>query len=181
MNLTKPAQAMELRRLSWCWADADMATTTIANRYSAKLLFEFHIVVDGKPMVRRTCEERIIIVRALSADAALREAKRKGRASEFRFRNTHGDPGHFRLVGVMDLLELGVECEPEEVWYDITERVRPSERRASIIPREKDLNAFRVEALRRRGVQNRADLKALPNKQVQLTRSANVKRRGPRS
>jgi Domain of unknown function (DUF4288) len=161
-----------------------MATTrpNPTDRYSAKLLFEFHIVVDGSPMVRRTCEERIIIVHAQSASAALREAKRKGRASEFRFRNTFGDPGHFRLVGVMELLHLGVECDADEVWYDITQRVRPSERRASILPREKDLNAFRVEAMLRGGVQAQAPAQALPNKRMQLTRSAKANsRRGPRS
>ena len=118
-----------------------------ADRYSAKLLFEFFITVDGRPMVRRMCEERIIVVHAFSAKGALREALRAGKASEFRFQNGDGDPGHFRLVGVLDLLRLGVECVPGEVWYDITQRVRPSERRASIVPPTAELHAFREEAL----------------------------------
>ena len=152
------------------------------DRYSAKLLFEFHIVVDGRPMVRRMCEERIVIIHARSAAAALREAKRKGRASDFRFRNTFGDPGHFRLVGVLDLLHLGLETDVDEVWYDITQRVRPFERRTDILPRERDLNAFRVEAMLRDGGQVQAAAKALPNKRMQLTRSAMANgRRGPRS
>ena len=36
-----------------------------ADRYSAKLLFEFYITVDGTPGVRRLCEERIILVHAI--------------------------------------------------------------------------------------------------------------------
>ena len=121
------------------------------------------------------------MIHAASAAAALREARRKGRASEFRFRNGDGDPGHFRLVGVMDLLHLGLECEPDEVWYDITQRVRPSERRRTILPRPRDLNAFRTEALLRGGKRGRAVVKPLPNKELQLTRSAPARRRGPRS
>jgi hypothetical protein len=123
-----------------------MARRPDLDRYSAKLLFEFLITIDGKPMIRRMCEERIIIVRATSAAAALRAATRKGQASQFRFRNADGDPGHFRLVGILDLLHLGVECDKDEVWYDITQRVRPSERRDIILPRREDLNAFRTEA-----------------------------------
>jgi len=165
-----------------CWADAEpREEMSPEDRYSAKLLFKFNIIVDGSPMVRRMCEERIIIVHAPSARAALREAKRKGRASEFRFRNTYGDPGHFRLIGVMDLLHLGVECDASEVWYDIIQRVRPSERRLALLPRATDLNAFREEALLKGAKRGRALSKALPNKQMQLTRSAKARRRGLRS
>jgi hypothetical protein len=47
---------------------------------------------------------------------------------------------------VLDLLHLGVECEPNEVWYTIRQRVRPMERRSSLIPRSEKLNAIREEA-----------------------------------
>jgi hypothetical protein len=50
---------------------------------------------------------------------------------------------HFEFVGVLDLLELGVECDADEVWYDIVERVRPMERRHAILPKENDLSALR--------------------------------------
>src|SRR5687768_15036198 len=119
-------------------------------RYSAKLLFEFHVRPKNTQPVRRLCEERIIVVRVSNARGALREAIRAARASEFRYRNNSGAPVHFRLVGVMDLLHLGVECEPNEVWYDITQRVRPYERRAKILPRTASLQAFREEAMPRR-------------------------------
>jgi uncharacterized protein DUF4288 len=158
-----------------------MARRPELERYGAKLLFEFLITVGGKPMARRVCEERIIVVHAASAAAALRAATRKGRASQFRFRNTDGNPVHFRLVGIMDLLHLGVECGDDEVWYDITERVRPSERRSTILPRREDLSAFRTEAMSMGSKRSRAPEKALPNHEMQLTRSAAARRRGPRS
>ena len=151
------------------------------DRYSAKLLFEFRVTVDGTPTTRRTCEERIIVVHASTARGALREAMRKGKKAQFRFRNTYGDPGHFRLVGVMDLLHLGLECEPDEVWYDIVERVRPSERRRRFIPSREKLNAFREERLLHGPKRSRARERALSNNQMQLTRSAKAGRRGPRS
>jgi hypothetical protein len=43
-------------------------------------------------------------------------------------------------------MHLGIECEPEEVWYDILRMIRPMERRAQLIPRERDLNAIGLEA-----------------------------------
>jgi hypothetical protein len=45
----------------------------------------------------------------------------------------------------MDLLRLGSECEEEEVWYDITERLLPMERSARLIPLARALNAIREE------------------------------------
>jgi hypothetical protein len=112
--------------------------------YAAKLLFEFFIVADGKPGVRRLCEERLILITAPNALIALRAARQEGRASEYRSANG-GSPLHFRLVGVLDLLRLGAECRANEVWYDIVQRVRPMERRSAIIPPESRLNAVREE------------------------------------
>jgi hypothetical protein len=151
-------------------------------RYSAKLLFEFHVKLKGAQGVRRLCEERIIVVRASNARDALRVAIREAGASEFRYRNNNGDPVHFRLVGVMDLLHLGVECEPNEVWYDITQRVRPYERRAKILPRTAELQAFREEAMPR-GQRKVRGLKAGAAQQRDAADEvrAGHGRRGPRS
>jgi len=44
-------------------------------RYAAKLLFQFRVVVDGEHGVMRTCEERILVLRASSARKALVMAK----------------------------------------------------------------------------------------------------------
>jgi hypothetical protein len=52
---------------------------------------------------------------------------------------------HFRFVGVLDLCHLGVECQPNEVWYAIGHRLRPMERRRSIIPSVSRLSAVRNE------------------------------------
>lgn len=112
-------------------------------RYAAKLLFQFRVSVDGQTKRRRICEERIIIFRASYAQAALQEAKRRGRAAQHSYKNIHGDAVCFQFVGVLELLHLDACCDPDEVWYDITERVRPMERRASIIPPAKRLCAIR--------------------------------------
>jgi hypothetical protein len=112
-------------------------------RYAAKLLFQFRVTAGGSPGIRRLCEERIITISAPQARAALKEAKRRGRATQYRYQNSDGNPVHFDFIGVLELLRLDPACEPDEVWYDITERIRPMERRASIIPPEGHLSAIR--------------------------------------
>jgi len=99
-------------------------------------------MVDGKPNKKRTCEERVIVLTARTADEALRKAKVYGKAERHTYNNNYGNPVHFELVGILDLLHLGPECEDGEVWYDITERLKPMERRKKIIPPEHKLNAI---------------------------------------
>jgi len=117
--------------------------TEPSGRYAAKLLFQFRVMVAGSPGVRRLCEERIITLSARHGQAALQEAKRRGRAAQDRYKNIHGDPVHFELIGVLELLRLDPVCEADEVWYELTERVRPLERRASILPPSSRLSAIR--------------------------------------
>ena len=112
-------------------------------RYSAKLLFQFRVMVDGSAGVRRICEERIVTFSAKHGKAALREGKRRGRLAEHRYENNDGNPVHFEFVGVLEVLRLDPACEADEVWYEITERVRPMERKASIIPPESQLSEIR--------------------------------------
>ena len=100
-------------------------------------------MVDGSPGIRRRCEERIITFSATDGRAALREAKQRGRVAQFRYKNSDGNAVHFEFVGVLELLRLDPGCNADEVWYDITDRVRPMERRASIIPPERQLSAIR--------------------------------------
>jgi hypothetical protein len=114
-----------------------------SGRYAAKLFFQFRVMVDGSPGVRRTCEERIVSFSAAHGQAALREAKRRGRAAQHRYKNSDGKAVYFEFIGVVELLRLDPACEPDEVWYDITDRVRPMERRATIIPPESRLSAIR--------------------------------------
>ena len=111
-------------------------------RYAAMLLFQRRVVVGRQSAARRLCEQRIINFVAANAAAALSEAKRRGRAAEFRYRDSMGDMMYFECVGVLDLQDLGAECGPDEVWYQIVELVKPSERRKQLCPPESRLRAF---------------------------------------
>jgi hypothetical protein len=100
-------------------------------------------MVDGSPGIRRLCEERIVTFSGTDGRSALREAKERGRAARHHYKNNEGNPVYFEFVGVMELLRLDPGCEADEVWYDITKRVLPMERRASIIQPESRLSAIR--------------------------------------
>ena len=113
------------------------------NRYAAKLLFQFRVVGVGAKM--RICKERIILLQASTAEQALKQAKRKGCESQFQNLNEHGEKVRFEFVGVMDLLYLGIECEKDEVWYDVRTRLMPMERKRKLIPKEEELNAIAWE------------------------------------
>lgn len=83
------------------------------------------------------------MLEAKSARMALGLAKRKGRASQYRYKNSEGNPVHFEFIGVMELKCLGPECDQDEVWYDIVEYLLPLERKERFIPPDSDLNALR--------------------------------------
>jgi hypothetical protein len=112
-------------------------------RYSAALLFQYRVVVDGVAGKRRLCERRIIHFRAPDGRSALGHAKRRGKQAEHHYRNNEGNPVFFEFVGVRDLICCDPTCEPDEVWYQIVEMVRPMERRRQIIPPESELSAIR--------------------------------------
>ena len=114
-------------------------------RYSALLLFQFRVMVRGDPGKRRLCEERIVHFKARSAQRALAIAKRRGKTAQHWYVNDEGYRVYFEFIGVMDLRYLGPECERDEVWYDLVQRVLPMERRRDWIPRERDLDAIRNE------------------------------------
>jgi hypothetical protein len=110
-------------------------------RYSAKLLFQWNPEPNGvRGAARRLCEERIVTYRASSSRAAVAKARSFGRKGEVR-------SGGVRLqfVGIVQLMELGLESEPQEVWWELSRRVRPTERRAQLIPAERDLLVYRDE------------------------------------
>jgi len=98
-------------------------------------------MVGRKPNRRRRCEERIIVVKATSAKGALAQAKRYGAKCRHTYDNSNGDDVHFEFLGVMELLQLGLECDKEEVWWEHVHRICPSERRISLIPTDYDLLA----------------------------------------
>ena len=110
-------------------------------RFSAKLLFQFRV---GSSSVMRLCEERIILLTAQSGRGALALAKKRGNAAQHSYKNGEGATVRFEFIGVLDLLHLGVECEADEVWYNITQRKLPKERASQILPPESSLNAIRT-------------------------------------
>ena len=111
-------------------------------RYAAKLLFQFRVTIDGDSGKRRICEERIVLLNATSGRAALAQAKRRGKKAQSNYENSDGNPVRFEFIGIQDLRCLDPECENDEVWYDIVERLLPSERRAKLIPPESKLSAI---------------------------------------
>jgi hypothetical protein len=116
-----------------------------AERYSALLLFQFRVVSarTGAANRRRLCEKRLIVLEATSPREALQQAKRRGREAEHDYLNADGDRVYFEFVGVMDLLSLGLECDPDEVWYDFARLLEPMERRRRWCPPEAELRAGR--------------------------------------
>ncbi len=107
-------------------------------RYAGKLLFDWNPdPVTGSRIIRLS-EERIIIFAARSARDAVKRAKRLGRQGELRY-----DGGQrLRFVGVLQLMELGIECGEGEVWWEFRRRRRAKERVRALIPAEKNLYVF---------------------------------------
>ncbi len=115
-------------------------------QYSARLLFQFRVETQGSPGKRRLCEERILHFRAGSGWEALALAKQKGGLAEHHYLNSDDDTIFFEFVGMMELLHLGTECDEDEVWYEITERLVPMERKDRLVPPEEELQVIRNEA-----------------------------------
>lgn len=120
------------------------------NRYSAKLLFQWRVTSGGTSGQRRTCEERIIVLKADSAAQALAKAKRKGRDGQFDYTSSDGNPVEFQFIGIMELLKLDPVCEEDEVWFEVKERLLPMERAEKFIPPEHLLEAIRNEPRRKK-------------------------------
>jgi hypothetical protein len=97
-------------------------------------MFQFRVVANRRSYARRLCEERIFIIDAGSAPESLAKAKRRGRKAEHRYRNTYDHMVHYEFIGVMAIVELGLECDDDEVWYEFYDRVRPDKRRSRFIP-----------------------------------------------
>jgi hypothetical protein len=89
----------------------------------------------------------MIVFRATSAAEALKQAKRRGRDDEFKYKNSDGNTVYFEFVGVLELARLGIECGPDEVWYQISDMMMPMERRGTILPPESRLWAVALERL----------------------------------
>ena len=121
--------------------------TTDYHHYAAMLLFQFRVVTAGASNKRRLCEKRLILLTAPNARAALRAAKRRGREAQHDYRNSEGGQVRFEFVGILDLLHLGVECEPDEVWWQLCQLHEPMERRCKLLPPESQLQAIAADKL----------------------------------
>lgn len=115
-------------------------------RYSAKLMFQFRVMIAGKSNKRRIVEQRIILFEARSAEEALISAKNRGKREEYNYKNDDGNDVFFEFVGVVELIHLGIETQTDEVWYDISEKITPLEKIEKHIPKNKCLSAFKYES-----------------------------------
>jgi hypothetical protein len=104
-------------------------------RYSAKLLFQYF--VDRKKT--NLFEERIVCFSAASDERAILVAKQSGSAAVFSSVNDEGQQVRFTFVGIRDLRHLGIECEENEVWYDVFELAEPLPRRSELVRSEASL------------------------------------------
>jgi hypothetical protein len=98
------------------------------------LLFQFRVITEGVSNKRRLCEKRLIVLTAPNGRAALRKANQRGRDSQHSYLNGEGGKVRFEFVGVLDLMHLGPECEPDEVWYELCRMHTPMERRDRLLP-----------------------------------------------
>lgn len=114
--------------------------------YSAKLLFQYRVVVGGKSDVRRVREERIVLLRARTEREALARCTRWGR-SEHRTEFRAGRRIEYEFIGVTGLNAtfFSVTEDPTEVWYEFSIKLRPSERRHKFIPSCRSIQASYLE------------------------------------
>lgn len=105
-------------------------------RFAAKLMFQWRVIRPTQK--RRLCEDRIICFDSRNTKSALTHARNYGRSANYRYTNANNEEVAFEFIGIMDLLELGAECGPQEVWYDIRERLQPMESKAKWIPTDEE-------------------------------------------
>ena len=111
-------------------------------QFSCKLLFQWRPIRNGIVRQRRVCEERIVTYKAKNSESALKWAKKYGKSEEFT-ENIEDGEVHFEFIGVLALKDITLAFDEGEVWYEIKEMVKPSERRDKIIPKESELEAIR--------------------------------------
>jgi hypothetical protein len=114
------------------------------NRFAAKLLFQYRVRRRPSESKLRICEERIVVLAKPTGAAAHAEALKIGKNSEASYSNDEGNPVYIEFVGILDLIDLGPECGPGEVWYEIKTMLTPMERRRALIPKKTELSAFRT-------------------------------------
>jgi len=111
-------------------------------RFAAKLLFQFRPSRPAEGSTIALCEERIVTFSAVSSRAALVKAKQIARRASHSYPVVGGGRVKLKPVGIMELMELGVETEPGEVWWDLYRRRVRGGRRSRLVPPERSLRIF---------------------------------------
>ena len=107
-------------------------------KFSVKLLFQFRI--HRQKSLRRRVEIRIVTFQAKSFEAAIATANAKGHGAQFTYKNTTNQNVKFQYVGIMDIIQLGVEIDdPDTTWYDVKWLVQPSERKRVLVLSKREL------------------------------------------
>ena len=114
------------------------------HKFSANLLFQYRVMVDGDPGKRRSCEKRIIHFKSTDPEEAYKHAMQHGKKSQHKYKNSDKNWVYFDFVGIIDLMHCGVECEEEEVWYQTLELLEPKERKSKHLLPKKEMHAFRT-------------------------------------
>ena len=104
-----------------------------------QLFFQFRVVAKNVSNKRRTCEKRIILLEAASNRDAYEKGEKRGINSEYSYKNDDGNNVYFEFIGIMDMIELGDECDDDEVWYDIRDYIQPLERSSILLPEKNEL------------------------------------------
>ncbi|MGH8568396.1 MAG: hypothetical protein ACREXU_10360, partial [Gammaproteobacteria bacterium] len=107
-------------------------------RYAAKLLFDWNPDPVTGSRVRRLFEERIVVFSARSARTALTGAKRRGQRGQVRYESGH----RLRFVGLLQLMELGLDTGDGEVWWEFRRRRVTITQAKTLLPADKDLYVF---------------------------------------
>ena len=111
-------------------------------KYAAKLLYQFRVVVNNKSNKMRICEEKIIRFDAENADEVYKKVNQRGKDDEYSYLNDDKNRVYYEFIGIQDLMHLGIECEYDEVWYEIKNYLKPNERKNKFIPNKNELSIF---------------------------------------
>jgi hypothetical protein len=112
-----------------------------SRRFAAKVLFQYR--VEGRSAKSPTlCELRIIVCEAQSERQAVQAFRRIINSSTCEIANPGAPRVQVRPIGIVDAMELGIEADPNEFWYEFRQITRAMKRR-------EELTLHSAELLRR--------------------------------
>lgn len=93
-------------------------------RYAARIIHQFKSkILDMKS--RKKCVITTIVFEANNGRTAIQTAKRIGKKMAVNYKNTDRDRISYTFLGIIDIMQLGDECEVYEVWYDAKSFTNP--------------------------------------------------------